>query len=75
MLKMRKYTLTKCDQKEILYIDDLLNAYDLMLLNLNILIIMSLDVGSGNNTKLKNILNFIKETSSSSKLDGAISHR
>jgi len=71
--------LTKGEQnRDFLYIDDLLNVYDLMLLkaadfsNYEIF-----NVGAGKNSNLKEILEFIKkETSSIAKLEyGAIPYR
>lgn len=71
--------LTKCEQnRDFIYINDLLRVYDLMLNKYN-----DFDsyedfyVGSGKNSNLKEVLEFIKaETSSTSKLDyGAVSYR
>lgn len=71
--------LTKCEQnRDFLYVEDLLRVYDLMLKSYN-----NFDryedfyVGTGENFNLKEILEFIKtETCSLSKLDyGAIPYR
>ena len=71
--------LTKCEQyRDFLYIDDLLRVYDLMLNNyIGFDSYEDFYVGTGKNSNLKEILEFIKtETSSVSKLDyGAIPYR
>ena len=71
--------LTKCEQnRDFLYIDDLLRVYDLMLKSYNnFKSYEDFNVGSGKNSNLREILEFIKtETSSISKLDyGAIPYR
>ena len=71
--------LTKCEQnRDFLYIDDLLRVYDLMLNNyIDFESYEDFYVGAGKNSNLKEILEFIKrETSSTSKLDyGAIPYR
>ena len=71
--------LTKCEQnRDFLYIDDLLRVYDLMLKSYNNFeSYEDFYVGSGKNSNLREILEFIKtETSSISKLDyGAIPYR
>jgi CDP-paratose synthetase len=71
--------LTKCEQnRDFLYVDDLLSVYDLMLKNHNEFeIYENFTVGAGKNSSLKEILEFIKiETSSKSILDyGAIPYR
>ena len=71
--------LTKCEQnRDFLYVDDLLRVYDLMLKkNNNFKGYEDFYVGAGISSNLKEILEFIKkETSSISKLDyGAIPYR
>jgi CDP-paratose synthetase len=71
--------LTKAEQnRDFLYIDDLLRVYDLMLVNEHHFSnFETFNVGAGENTNLKYILNYIKKhTKSSSKLDfGAVSYR
>ena len=71
--------LTKCEQnRDFLYIDDLLRVYDLMLNNyIDFDSYEDFYVGAGKNSNLKEILEFIKtETSSTSKLDyGVIPYR
>lgn len=71
--------LTKCEQnRDFLYIDDLLRVYDLILKRYNNFnSYEDFYVGSGENSNLREILEFIKtETSSISKLDyGAIPYR
>lgn len=71
--------LTKAEQnRDFLYIDDLLRVYDLMLNQKNKLdYIEQFNVGAGKNSNLKEILEFIKaNTNSNSKLDyGAIPYR
>lgn len=71
--------LTMCEQnRDFLYIDDLLRVYDLIAENYNDFEnYENFFVGSGRNSNLKEILEFIKkETSSSSILDyGALPYR
>ena len=71
--------LTKCEQnRDFLYIDDLLRVYDLMLKSYNNFeSYENFYVGTGKDSNLKKILEFIKrETSSISKLDyGIIPYR
>ena len=71
--------LTKCEQnRDFLYIDDLLRVYDLILKSYsNFAFYEDFYVGSGKKSNLKEILEFIKsETSSKSKLDyGVIQYR
>ena len=71
--------LTNAEQnRDFLYVDDLLGVYDLILKNKNSFgFYESFNVGAGINTNLKYILQYIKKnTSSSSKLDfGAIPYR
>lgn len=71
--------LTKGEQnRDFLFVDDLLRVYDLMLKKSNEFDNFEVfNVGAGFNTKLKYILEFIKDhTSSTSKLDfGAIPYR
>lgn len=71
--------LTKAEQnRDFLYIDDLLEVYDLMLQQHdNFKAFEEFNVGAGQNTNLKYILEFIKtHTASQSKLDyGAIPYR
>jgi len=71
--------LTKAEQnRDFLYVDDLLKVYDLMLKNSKIFgSFEEFNVGAGENTNLKEILQFIKtNTQSSSILDyGAIPYR
>ena len=71
--------LTHAEQnRDFLYIDDLLNVYDLIIEKSSEFDnYETFNVGTGVNTKLKYILQFIKTyTSSSSKLDfGAVSYR
>jgi CDP-paratose synthetase len=71
--------LTKCEQnRDFLYIDDLLRVYDLMLKNyIDFESYEDFYVGAGKNSNLKEVLEFIKtETSSTSKLNyGAIPYR
>jgi CDP-paratose synthetase len=71
--------LTKCEQnRDFLYIDDLLRVYDLMLKSYNNFeSYENFYVGTGKDSNLKEILEFIKiETSSISKLDyGIIPYR
>jgi len=71
--------LTKCEQnRDFLYVDDLLRVYDLMLKNhIDFEGYENFYVGAGKNSNLKEILEFIKrQTSSLSKLDyGAIPYR
>tara|TARA_A100001011_G_scaffold383216_1_gene454113 strand:- start:53 stop:931 length:879 start_codon:yes stop_codon:yes gene_type:complete len=72
-------SLTKAEQnRDFLYIDDLLRVYDLMLEKANILTnYEQINVGAGINTNLKYILEYIKKKSSSvSNLDfGIIPYR
>ena len=71
--------LTKAVQnRDFLYIDDLLRVYDLLLQNQNeFKYFEEFNVGAGKNTNLKKILEFIKSnTKSNSILDyGAIPYR
>lgn len=71
--------LTKAEQnRDFLYIDDLLQVYDLMLENQSKFSDFEVfNVGAGKNTNLKYILKYIKKhTISSSKLDfGAVPYR
>ena len=71
--------LTKCEQyRDFLYIDDLLRVYDLMLnMYMSFNMYESFGVGSGINTNLKKIFEFIKsQTASLSILDfGAVDYR
>jgi len=71
--------LTKCEQnRDFLYIDDLLRVYDLILKNhIEFKSYEDFNVGYGKNVNLKETLEFIKrEISSTSKLDyGAIPYR
>ena len=79
LLNEKVIPLTAAEQnRDFLYVDDLLQVYDLMLeKESNFSDFEVFNVGAGTNTNLKYILQYIKKhTSSSSKLDyGAIPYR
>ena len=62
--------LTKAEQnRDFLYVDDLLNVYDIMLENENVFAnFETFNVGSGKNTNLKYILEYIKQHTNSKSI-------